>query len=88
MKPLNKFRYQKIEDKIFSQNGEKFLSGKLKILLNYRRKKYNLLDLVESLIAENTELKKTQCIPQAKCIFDVREKLGERAVEKYYEYDE
>jgi len=81
------WKAKKESDKEASLNGEAFLSGKTKIIVKYNRKKWDLLNLVNYLAKENKELEFCQCEPRGGCIFFVREVLGEKAIEKYYEED-
>ena len=86
-KSLKKWIPKKESDKKASLNGEKLLSGNLKILVKYNRKKYDLLELLELLIKDTEAYEEHYCIPEAGCIFKVREILGEKAIEKYYQDD-
>ena len=54
----------------------------------YKNKLWDVKDLIDHLIKENKELKKTQCKPCVNCIFRVEDQMYDKATELFYLGDE
>ncbi len=67
-----------IDDEEAAKLGKAILHNKTKALVLYRRKKWDLNELVQHLADRVKVLEKNQCIPSVKCLFEGREYMDNK----------
>lgn len=70
------------KDNLSSRLGRSLIEKTKTAFIKYKRKKWSIMELLEFLIEENDQLKKNQCHPSAKCLFDVETHLVDYAIKE------
>ena len=77
---IKPFSTRKKSDKEAAILGKAILKKKHNAIVLYRRKKWDLVELLEHLAQRIHKLERNQCKPSAKCLFEGQEYLDKKYI--------